>query len=171
MLVSETDYLFLEMALEEANKAMEENTYPVGAIIVGPNNEILGKGRNRVHTQDDASAHAEIDAIRATGKKLLLAKENRLPITIYTTLEPCPMCTGAILFSHFTKVVWALNDDKGFGGYLKINNTRAFEERFNKIEHISEPFEDLAIKQRELMLEWAKNPNNIQNKTLLRKLR
>ncbi|WP_371408124.1 nucleoside deaminase [Bacillus pseudomycoides] len=112
------DRLFLEMALEEAKKAMKENTYPVGAIIVGRNNEILGKGRNRVHTQDDASAHAEIDAIRAAGKKLIHAKENRLPITLYTTLEP------------------------------------------------SEPFEDLAVKQRELMLEWAENPNNIHNKVL-----
>ncbi|MEB3052543.1 MULTISPECIES: nucleoside deaminase [Bacillus] len=165
-MVREMDRLFLEMALEEAKKAMKENTYPVGAIIVGRNNGILGKGRNRVHTQDDASAHAEIDAIRTAGKKLILAKENRLPITLYTTLEPCPMCTGAILFSHFTRVVWILNDDKGFGGYLKINSTRVFEKRFNNIEHISEPFEDLAVKQRELMLEWAKNPNNIHNKIL-----
>jgi|SRR5690625_1374885 len=100
-------------------KALNENNYPVGAIIVDENGNIIAKGRNKVHPQQDATAHAEIDAIRNAGESIFNAKINGEKFTIYTSLEPCPMCTGGILFAKIKKVVWLLNDDIGFGGFIK----------------------------------------------------
>ncbi|WRP07493.1 nucleoside deaminase [Rossellomorea aquimaris] len=157
------DRYFLELALEEAEKALGENTYPVGAVIVDENQNIISRGRNRVHPQQDATAHAEIDAIRNAGKSIFKAKVNREKFTIYTSLEPCPMCTGGILFANIKKVVWLLNDDLGFGGYKKINDTKIFEKKFHEIEAIEEPYGDLKQKQMELMSKWITNPNNVTN--------
>ncbi|MFD1738715.1 nucleoside deaminase [Bacillus salitolerans] len=157
------DRYYLEMALIEAEKALEENTYPIGAVIVDEKYKLIAKGRNRVHPQQDATAHAEIDAIRNAGEAILNAKVIREKFTIYTSLEPCPMCTGGILFANIKKVVWLLNDDLGFGGYRKIKATNVFDERFNEVELIEEPFEDLKKRQEELMEKWATNPNNVVN--------
>lgn len=137
--------------------------YPIGAVIVDENYNFIAKGRNRIHTKQDATAHAEIDAIRNAGQTILNAKVKREKFTIYTSLEPCPMCTGGILFANIKKVVWLLNDDLGFGGYRKIKATNVFDERFNEVELIEEPFEDLKKRQMELMNNWATNPNNIVN--------
>ena len=71
------------------------------------------------------------------------AKIKNEKFTIYSTLEPCPMCTGGILFAKIQRVVWLLNDDLGFGGYKKIKNALVFEGKFNKIDIVEEPFEDL----------------------------
>ncbi|MGF3104660.1 nucleoside deaminase [Rossellomorea sp. DUT-2] len=157
------DRYFLELALEEAEKALSENTYPVGAVIVDENQNIISKGRNRVHPQQDTTAHAEIDAIRNAGNSIFKAKVNREKFTIYTSLEPCPMCTGGILFANIKKVVWLLNDDLGFGGYKKINDTKIFEKKFQEIEAIEEPYGDLKQKQMELMNKWITNPNHVTN--------
>lgn len=157
------DKFFLELALEEAKKALNENTYPVGAVIVNENQHIIAKGRNRVHSQQDATAHAEIDAIRHAGKSIFKAKINGEKFTMYTSLEPCPMCTGGILFANIKKVVWLLNDDLGFGGYKKIKDTRIFYKKFYEIEAIEEPYEDLKQKQMELMSKWSTNPNHVIN--------
>jgi tRNA(adenine34) deaminase len=67
------------------------------------------------------------------------------------------------LFANIKKVVWLLNDDLGFGGYRKIKATNIFNERFDEVELIEEPFEDLKERQIELMNNWANNPNNIVN--------
>ena len=157
------DKYFLELALEEAEKALNENTYPVGAVIVDENQNIIASGRNRVHPQQDATAHAEIDAIRNAGKSIFKAKIDRKNFTIYTSLEPCPMCTGGILFANIKKVVWVLNDDIGFGGYKKIKDANIFDKRFYEIETIEEPYEDLKKKQMELMSRWLTNSNHVIN--------
>jgi tRNA(adenine34) deaminase len=96
----ERDRYFLEIALEEAEQALKENTYPIGAIIVDENYNLISKGRNRVHPKQDATAHAEIVTIRNAGQAILDAKVNREKFTIYTSLEPCPMCTGNIVCKH-----------------------------------------------------------------------
>jgi tRNA(adenine34) deaminase len=152
---------FLEIALEEASKALKENTYPVGAVIVDEDGNIVAKGRNRVHPHKDLTAHAEVDAIRNAGEAIFEAKTKGKKYSMYSTLEPCPMCTGGILFANIKKVVWLLNDDLGFGGYRKIKDASIFEERFEQVEMIEEPFEDLKNKQKELMRKWSENPNNI----------
>jgi tRNA(adenine34) deaminase len=157
------DRFFLEMALEEAEQASKENTYPVGAVIVDENYNLISRGRNRVHPSKDTTAHAEIDAIRNAGEAIFNAKIKREKFTIYSTLEPCPMCTGGILFANIKRVVWLLNDDLGFGGYKKIKDSKVFDNRFNVVEMIEEPYEDLKNRQKELMSKWAVNPNNVVN--------
>ena len=160
------DRFFLELALEEAEKALQENTYPVGAIIVDEDFNVIGKGRNRVHSSQDITAHAEIDAMRNAGSTMFDAKINNKRFTLYSTLEPCPMCTGGILFAKIQRVVWLLNDDQGFGGYNKIKDSSLFTEKFNRIEMVEEPLEDLKKRQLNLMAKWETNPNNV---VLLRK--
>lgn len=157
------DRHFLELALAEAETALKENTYPVGAIIVDQNQKIIAKGRNKVHPQQDATAHAEIDAIRNAGQSIFNAKINGEMFTLYTTLEPCPMCTGGILFAKIKKVVWLLNDDRGFGSFKKFKKAKIFESKFREIESIEEPYVDLKLKQTELMNKWSVNPNNVSN--------
>lgn len=160
---ADKDRYFLEIALEEAEQALRENTYPIGAVIVDGNHNIISKGRNRIHPNQDATAHAEIDAIRNAGQAILNAKVNREKFTIYTSLEPCPMCTGGILFANIKRVVWLLNDDLGFGGYKKMKESNVFDKRFNEVELMEEPFADLKKRQIELMKHWETNPNHVVN--------
>ncbi len=157
------DRYFSEIALKEAEKALNENTYPIGAVIVDEDGNLIAKGRNQVHPHQDATAHAEINAIRNSGQAILTAKVNRQKFTIYTSLEPCPMCTGGILFANIKRVVWLLNDDTGFGGYRKIRAANVLNERFDEVEIMEEPYGDLKIRQQELMSKWTGNPNNIVN--------
>ncbi len=82
-------------ALALAREAAEAGEVPVGCVIVGPDGRIIGRGRNRREENADATAHAEIEAIREACRAL---GDWRLEgCTIYVTLEPCPMCAGAII--------------------------------------------------------------------------
>ncbi|NME05570.1 nucleoside deaminase [Psychrobacillus sp. BL-248-WT-3] len=155
------DRYFLEMALGEAEKALEENTYPVGAVIVDEHFNLVAKGRNRVHPSQDITAHAEMDAIRNAGTAMFDAKIKHKKFTLYSSLEPCPMCTGGILFAKIQRVVWLLNDDHGFGGYKRLKDASVFLEKFDRIEVMEEPFEDLKNRQKELMISWETNANNV----------
>lgn len=91
----------LSLALEEAEKAMKKGEVPVGAVIV-KDGEIIAKAHNLKETLNDPTAHAEILAIKEACKKL---NNWRLSgCEMYVTLEPCPMCAGAILQSRITKI-------------------------------------------------------------------
>lgn len=99
----------MRQALLLAEEAAAAGEVPVGCIITDTNGNIIGRGRNRTQKLHDASAHAEIEAIReacsAVGDWRL---EN---CTIYITLEPCPMCTGAIINSRIPSVVFGAKDE------------------------------------------------------------
>jgi len=163
MMITERDKVFLEMALEEAEQALGENTYPVGAVLVDEQFNVIAKGRNRVHPAQDTTAHAEIEAIRNAGEAIFDAKIHNKSFTLYSSLEPCPMCTGGILFAKIKRVVWLLNDDEGFGGYQKMKDAAIFEAKFNRIEAIAEPDEELKNRQLELMNRWENNANHVDN--------
>jgi tRNA(adenine34) deaminase len=103
------DDYWMAKAIEQARKAQEVDEVPVGAIVV-KNEEIIGKGFNQVITQNDASGHAEIIAIRDAGKHL---KNYRLVQTkLYVTLEPCMMCVGAMVHARIDKVIFGAYDHK-----------------------------------------------------------
>ena len=95
--------------MESAKQAESIDEVPVGAIIV-KGNKIIGSGYNQVISQNDASAHAEIQAIRNTGLKL--NNYRLVDTTLYVTLEPCMMCVGAIVHARISQVVFGAFDKK-----------------------------------------------------------
>jgi tRNA(adenine34) deaminase len=106
------DEKFMRLALRQAEMAFDAKEVPIGCVIV-KEGKVIGKGYNQVETLKDATAHAEILAIGAASS----AVENwRLSdCTLYVTLEPCPMCAGAILNSRISRVVYGSPDSR-FGG-------------------------------------------------------
>ncbi len=103
------DIKFMKQALAHAVKSLEENEVPVGAVIVH-NGEIVGTGRNRREKSKNALAHAEIEAINNACQTL--GGWRLWECEMYVTLEPCPMCTGAIINSRLRRVVYGAFDKK-----------------------------------------------------------
>jgi len=109
------DAYFMKRALLEAQEAFNEGEVPVGALVVSQN-QIIAKGHNSVELLRDVTAHAEIIAITAAMQYL---DSKYLPeCTLYVTLEPCPMCAGALKWSQIQRVVYGAGDDKG--GFMKF---------------------------------------------------
>jgi tRNA(Arg) A34 adenosine deaminase TadA len=107
-----TDYM--QIALEEAAKAGANGEVPVGAVIVGPLNgktQILARAGNAMRSAHDATAHAEIAVIRAACQ--VLGNERLQHCDLYVTLEPCPMCAGAIAEARLRRVYYGAADIKG----------------------------------------------------------
>ena len=100
---------FMLLALEEAKKAGEELEVPVGAVIVR-NGEVVSTGRNRREKDKNALAHAEIEAIDKACKKL--GGWRLWECEMFVTLEPCPMCAGAIINSRIRRLVYGARDKK-----------------------------------------------------------
>lgn len=97
----------MRLALEEARVAYEAGEVPVGAVVVR-DGEVVARGRNRREHTQDPTAHAEIEAMRAAAFRL---GDRRLTgCSLYVTLEPCPMCAGAIALSHLARVVYGAHD-------------------------------------------------------------
>lgn len=103
------DIHWMERALALAREAGELGEVPVGAVVVR-DGELLGEGANRPITAADPTAHAEINALRAAAQK---AGNYRLPgVTLYVTLEPCPMCAGAMLHARIERLVFGASDPR-----------------------------------------------------------
>lgn len=113
------------LALEEAKKAAEIGEVPVGAIVINENGEIIGRGHNLRETENCPTAHAEIIAIEQAAKKL--GSWRLTNCTLYVTLEPCPMCAGAIINSHLKRVVYGAFDEN-MGACASV--TELFEKKF-----------------------------------------
>lgn len=103
----------MELALEEAQAAADRGEVPVGAVIVAPDRSVLARAGNRTIELSDPTAHAEIlvirDACSATGAQRLEGCD------LYVTLEPCPMCAGAISFARIRRLYFGAEDRKGGG--------------------------------------------------------
>lgn len=97
----EDNNYFMGIALEEAEKSLKEGGIPIGAVLV-KNNEIISKGHNRLIQDDSVILHAEMDAIENAGR---LDFQDYQQTTLYATLSPCPMCSGAVLLYNIPKVV------------------------------------------------------------------
>jgi tRNA(adenine34) deaminase len=103
------DAVFMDEALALAREAAAEGEVPVGCVIVR-GNEIVGRGRNRRETARTALGHAEIEAIADACRNL--GGWRLWDCTLYVTLEPCPMCAGAIINARIPKVVYGAADQK-----------------------------------------------------------
>jgi len=106
---SEETYRFMYAALQEAETALVENEVPVGAVVV-KDNKIIGRGYNQIEKLNDATAHAEMIAITAAENHL--GNWRLEECSIYVTLEPCVMCTGAMLSSRMNELYFAAFDPK-----------------------------------------------------------
>ncbi len=115
----------MSQALELAREAAAGGDVPVGCVIVR-DGEVIGRGRNRREERGDATAHAEVEAIRDACARLGGWRLHRC--VLYVTLEPCPMCAGAIVNARVEEIRYGVKDDKAgcCGSVLNL-----FEERFN----------------------------------------
>ncbi|MCI7692018.1 MAG: tRNA adenosine(34) deaminase TadA [Oscillospiraceae bacterium] len=123
-----TDEEYMEKALELARKAASRGEIPVGAIVVDKNGKIIGEGFNRREELQSPTAHAEVLAIEQAAKTL---KNRRLlDCTLYVTLEPCPMCAGAVMNAGLKRLVYGAFDDKN-GACASV--AALFDEKFTHI--------------------------------------
>ena len=98
----------MSLALSLAREAYDNDEVPVGCVITDKDGRVIGRGRNRREESGDATAHAEIEAIREACANI---HDWRLEdCTMYVTLEPCPMCTGAIINSRIPRLVFGARD-------------------------------------------------------------
>lgn len=112
------DEKFMLLALKEAKKALLIDEVPVGCVIVY-NNKVIARGYNKREKEQDATSHAEINAIRKASKKI---NNWRLcDMDLYVTVEPCIMCAGAIMWSRFRRVIYGAKDPKGGALGTSIN--------------------------------------------------
>ena len=100
---------YMSIALELAKEAANNGDVPVGCVIVSPEGEIIGRGRNRREQNCDATAHAEVEAIREANKALGTWRLHGC--SMYVTLEPCPMCAGAIINSRIAKLFYGSREE------------------------------------------------------------
>lgn len=123
-----TDEEYMEKALELAQKAASRGEIPVGAVVVDKDGKIIGEGFNRREELQSPTAHAEVLAIEQAAKTL----HNRrlLDCTLYVTLEPCPMCAGAVMNAGLKRLVYGAFDDKN-GACASV--ATLFDEKFTHI--------------------------------------
>jgi tRNA(adenine34) deaminase len=118
---------WMRQALALAARAADEGEVPVGAVLV-MQGAIIGEGWNRPIAARDPTAHAEIQALRDAARR---AGNYRLPTTeLYVTLEPCPMCAGAIVHARVQRVVFGASDPKG-GACGSVFDLLPSDQRFN----------------------------------------
>jgi tRNA(adenine34) deaminase len=103
------DSYFMRQALLEAEKALLDDEVPVGAVVVA-GNQIIGRGYNLTEKLHDVTAHAEIQAITAAAN--YLGAKYLKDCSLYVTLEPCPMCAGALYWSQLGKIIYGASDAK-----------------------------------------------------------
>ncbi len=124
-----SDEHWMQHALELAHKAVTAGEVPVGAVIV-LDGELVAEGWNQPISSSDPTAHAEIMALRAAGRKL---GNYRIPgAELYVTLEPCPMCVGAMLHARIKRVIYAATDPKtgALGGTYDLLNSVSHNHTF-----------------------------------------
>jgi cytidine deaminase len=104
---------FMDIALSEARAAAARGEVPVGAVVVSPDGEVIAQAGNRTRADNDPTAHAEMLAIRAACAHL--GAERLTGCALYVTLEPCPMCAGAIAAARIERLFYGASDPKSGG--------------------------------------------------------
>ncbi len=117
---------YMREAIELARSCLPDSDVPVGCVVVSPTGDIIGWGRNRREAESKATAHAEVEAIDMACS--VVGHWRLTDCTLYVTLEPCPMCAGAIINARIGTVRYGAREEKSgcCGSVLNL-----FEERFN----------------------------------------
>ncbi|HOM63514.1 MAG TPA: nucleoside deaminase [Dysgonamonadaceae bacterium] len=110
------DEYFMRQALAEAKLAFSEDEIPIGAVIVNKN-RIIARAHNLTETLNDVTAHAEMQAITAAAS--VMGGKYLTDCTLYVTVEPCPMCAGALRWTQIAKIVFGASDEKR--GYRTVS--------------------------------------------------
>ena len=113
------DKIFMKLALDEARQAFNENEVPIGAVIIDDSGILVCGEHNRIEQLNDATAHAEILALRAASRKL--QRRRLTDCTLYSTVEPCAMCAGALILCRVKRLVYGVTDSK-FGACESLFN-------------------------------------------------
>lgn len=125
------DEEFMEAALLLAKKAAEHGEVPVGAIVTDAEGRIVGEGYNMRETLQSPTAHAEMLAIESAAKRL--GRRRLFDCTLYVTLEPCPMCAGAVMNAQLKRLVYGAFDEKN-GACASV--VTLFDEKFTHIPRV-----------------------------------
>ncbi|SEL61624.1 nucleoside deaminase [Parapedobacter koreensis] len=104
-----SDEIYMKEALKEAQKALDQDEVPIGAVIVC-NGKIIGRGHNLTERLNDVTAHAEMQAFTAAAN--YIGGKYLQDCTLYVTIEPCVMCAGAAYWTQITRIVFGANDRK-----------------------------------------------------------
>jgi len=145
MLFTEDNYRFMYAALQEAEIAFEENEVPVGAVIV-KDGMIIGRGHNQTERLKDPTAHAEMIAVTAATNTL--QSERLHGCELYVSLEPCIMCTGALLLARLSTIHFAAFDSK-FGACGSLYNFPQ-DEKYN---HTIQVYSGILEKESQTLLQ------------------
>jgi len=113
---AQTDEHFMREALKEARKALVAEEVPIGAVVV-MEGQIIARGYNMVETLNDCTAHAEMIALTAAFNQL--GSKYLMTATLYVTMEPCVMCSGALYWSKIGRIVFGASDEKN--GYTRLH--------------------------------------------------
>ena len=124
--MNQSDNYYMDIALEEARKADAKLEVPVGAVVVH-SGQVIGRGHNLREASQDPTSHAEMIAIRAAANEI--GSWRLEEADLYVTLEPCPMCAGAILQARLKRVVYGATDPKAGAAGTLYNLLE--DERFN----------------------------------------
>lgn len=142
------------MAIDEADKARQRQEVPIGAVIIGRDGAVLATSHNQVITRADPTAHAEILSLR---KACRTAGNYRLPgTTLYVTVEPCPMCMGAIVHARMERIVFGAYDLK-WGAAGSLYNLHADSRLNHRVEIVSGILEEPC---RQLMQDFFRAKRN-----------
>jgi len=114
-----TDKDFMRLALDEALSAYNEGEVPIGAVLIDEGGILIARAHNRIEQLNDATAHAEILALRAGSRKL--NRRRLTDCTLYSTVEPCAMCAGALVLCRVKRLVYGATDSK-FGAAESLFN-------------------------------------------------
>ena len=129
----DSDRRWMQKALREAERAFEQDEVPVGAVVVHKGS-VVGRGHNMVETLDDPTAHAEMLAVTAACDTL--GRKHLTGCTLYVTLEPCPMCAGALVHARLDRLVFGALDEKA-GAVSTLYNIVQDERLNHRVEVIS----------------------------------
>lgn len=150
---------FMEEAIKEAEISSKEGGLPIGAVLV-KENQIISRGHNRLIQKDSSILHAEMDAIENAGR---LNHEDYQKCTLYTTLSPCPMCSGAVILYNIPRVV--IGDNQTLMGAEKLLKDNDVEIIVLNNDKCKELFEDFVKENPGI---WEKELAKVGNSTELK---
>ncbi|WP_278951976.1 tRNA adenosine(34) deaminase TadA [Lactobacillus apis] len=167
---SEEKKKYMQLAFEQARKAEAKGEVPIGAILVDPEGQVIGEGYNRRELDQDATQHAEMMAIRQGCEKLNTWR--LLDCSLFITLEPCPMCAGAIINSRIKNVFYGALDPKAgaAGSVVNLFEVSKFNHHPNVIrglyrdeasQMLKSFFREIRNKQKEAKMGMENSKNSV----------